>query len=155
MSLCLPCRRVLCVGVRVCFPLNRYATEKLWQGLLAGSVPVYWGAPDAKSLLPHPDAAVHASDFRRAGGGGGADGSTDVGVDGDHDGGVGSLDTLALAAYLLDALSDPTGAAYAKHMAWKSLPVSFARNCMLPALLKHARGHGTGGGVGWDILLAR
>ena len=48
---------------------KRYATEKLWQPLLAGSVPVYWGAPDAKSLLPHPDAAVHVRDFAPSGGG--------------------------------------------------------------------------------------
>ena len=35
-----------------------YASEKLWQGLLAGSVPIYWGAPDVLDLLPHRDAVA-------------------------------------------------------------------------------------------------
>ncbi|KAH8064251.1 hypothetical protein JL721_8396 [Aureococcus anophagefferens] len=35
-----------------------YATEKLFQVLAEGSVPVYWGAPDARALLPAPAAAV-------------------------------------------------------------------------------------------------
>ncbi|KAH8090210.1 hypothetical protein JL720_6522 [Aureococcus anophagefferens] len=37
-----------------------YATERLFQVLAEGSVPVYWGAPDARALLPAPAAAVMA-----------------------------------------------------------------------------------------------
>ena len=40
-----------------------YATEKLFQVLAEGSVPVYWGAPDARALLPAPAAAVMVDDF--------------------------------------------------------------------------------------------
>lgn len=40
-----------------------YVTEKLWQGLASGAVPIYRGAPDIRSLLPHPDAAVLWDDF--------------------------------------------------------------------------------------------
>ena len=35
-----------------------YATEKLFQSLLAGSVPIYAGAPNVGALLPSPEAAV-------------------------------------------------------------------------------------------------
>jgi DNA-directed RNA polymerase subunit RPC12/RpoP len=71
-----------------------YATEKLWQGLLAGSVPVYWGAPDVLNLIPHKDAVID----------------------------VRSFDSMkALATYLVDALSDPLGVVFARHTAWKKL----------------------------------
>jgi len=40
-----------------------YVTEKLWQGLASGAVPIYRGAPDIRSLLPHPDAALLWEDF--------------------------------------------------------------------------------------------
>lgn len=40
-----------------------YMTEKLWQPLMAGAVPFYYGAPDVKQWLPHPDAAILVSDF--------------------------------------------------------------------------------------------
>ena len=40
-----------------------YMTEKLWQGLKVGSVPIYWGAPDVLEFLPDPAAIVNARDF--------------------------------------------------------------------------------------------
>ena len=71
-----------------------YATEKLWQGLLAGSVPVYWGAPDILSLIPHKDAVID----------------------------VRSFETIeALSVYLKDALLDPLGEVFERHTAWKRM----------------------------------
>ena len=43
--------------------LPNYVTEKMFEALRAGSVPVYTGAPDVKELLPDPSAAIHLSDF--------------------------------------------------------------------------------------------
>jgi len=40
-----------------------YITEKLWQPLRAGAVPIYWGAPNVRDFLPHPDAAILVEDF--------------------------------------------------------------------------------------------
>jgi hypothetical protein len=39
-----------------------YVTEKLVEPLLAGSIPIYWGAPEAKQDF-NPDAFVFAEDF--------------------------------------------------------------------------------------------
>ena len=41
-----------------------YATEKLWNALIAGSIPIYLGAPNIKDLLPNPESAIVASDFK-------------------------------------------------------------------------------------------
>ena len=71
-----------------------YATEKLWQGLLAGSVPVYWGAPDVLSLIPHKDAVIDVRSFQTI---------------------------EALTTYLKDALSDPLGEVFERHTAWKKM----------------------------------
>ena len=35
-----------------------YITERLWQGLRAGAVPVYFGAPNVRDYLPDRDAVV-------------------------------------------------------------------------------------------------
>jgi hypothetical protein len=40
-----------------------YVTEKLWDALAYGAVPVYFGAPDVAELLPTRNAAILASDF--------------------------------------------------------------------------------------------
>jgi len=40
-----------------------YVTEKLYQGLRAGSVPIYLGAPNVRDYLPHPDSALLIEDF--------------------------------------------------------------------------------------------
>ena len=42
-----------------------YITEKLWQPLAAGVVPVYLGAPSVKEYLP-PHSVVVAADFKNA-----------------------------------------------------------------------------------------
>jgi hypothetical protein len=36
-----------------------YVTEKLWDALTAGCVPVYIGAPNIDDFLPDPDAIIH------------------------------------------------------------------------------------------------
>jgi hypothetical protein len=35
-----------------------YVTEKLWDALIAGCVPIYLGPPNARDFLPDPDAAI-------------------------------------------------------------------------------------------------
>ena len=40
-----------------------YVTEKLFQPLLVGSVPIYMGAPDVTDVLPHDMSVIHISDF--------------------------------------------------------------------------------------------
>jgi hypothetical protein len=40
-----------------------YVTEKLFQALIAGSVPIYMGAPNVENFLPAPDAAIRVGDF--------------------------------------------------------------------------------------------
>lgn len=71
-----------------------YVTEKLWQGLRAGSVPVYLGAPNIRDFLPHPDAAVLIDDFS----------------------------SLAeLAAYIKNASINET--LYNRHLKWKREPL--------------------------------
>jgi hypothetical protein len=70
-----------------------YITEKLYQGLRAGSVPVYLGAPNVRDYLPD-NAAVYLDDFA-------------------------SLSDLV--KYLKSAMEDET--LYNKHHAWKDLPL--------------------------------
>ena len=42
-----------------------YVTEKLFDGLVAGTVPVFLGSTvDAKKLIPHPKAAIFLEDFK-------------------------------------------------------------------------------------------
>ena len=38
-------------------------TEKMWEPLLAGSVPIYRGAPNVRSLMPLPSAYIVADEF--------------------------------------------------------------------------------------------
>lgn len=40
-----------------------YVTEKFFQPLIAGSVPVYWGAPDVAGFAPDPRSYINAEDF--------------------------------------------------------------------------------------------
>jgi hypothetical protein len=70
-----------------------YVTEKLWDALAYGAVPVYWGAPNVRELLPGANAAVLASDF---------------------------ASIAELAAYLARAAADPV--LYEAHRAWKKAP---------------------------------
>lgn len=70
-----------------------YATEKLWQALAEGAVPVYHGAPDVVASLPAPEAAVIADDFESP---------------------------AHLAEYLRHCLVNET--TYASHLAWRKGP---------------------------------
>ncbi|KAM9976830.1 hypothetical protein ACTFIR_010676 [Dictyostelium discoideum] len=40
-----------------------YVTEKLWEALSYGTIPIYLGAPNIRDWLPHPDAIIHIADF--------------------------------------------------------------------------------------------
>lgn len=77
-----------------------YVTEKWFDCLLAGCVPVYLGAPNIADFAPAPDSYVDASTFD---------------------------DPAALARHLREAASSPER--YARYFAWKKrpLPESFAR----------------------------
>jgi len=45
--------------------LTGYVTEKVFDAIIAGVVPVYLGASaECRSLLPHPKAAIFVSDFK-------------------------------------------------------------------------------------------
>eukprot|EP01049_Picozoa_sp_SAG25_P008451 SAG25_NODE_761_length_5514_cov_23.676822_3_plen_451_part_00 len=67
-----------------------YVTEKFFQPLVAGSVPVYWGAPDVAQFAPHTHSYIDASTFR---------------------------DADALAQHLL--YLDRNDTAYQEYLAWK------------------------------------
>jgi hypothetical protein len=43
-----------------------YVTEKFFQPLIAGSVPVYWGAPDVAGFAPDPRSYINVEDFGTA-----------------------------------------------------------------------------------------
>jgi len=43
--------------------IKDYVSEKVYDGLLAGTVPVYHGAPTVDKLLPNPSSVVKVSDF--------------------------------------------------------------------------------------------
>jgi hypothetical protein len=83
--------------VRLCFDSSDNATEKLYQGLRAGSVPIYLGAPNIRNFLPHPDSALLIEDFDNV---------------------------EALIDYVKRAVADEQ--LYAKHMVWKSTQISHA-----------------------------
>lgn len=40
-----------------------YVTEKLWNALLYGTIPIYWGNPSVNEVLPDVDAIIRVSDF--------------------------------------------------------------------------------------------
>jgi hypothetical protein len=77
-----------------------YVTEKWFDCLLAGCVPVYLGAPNIAEFAPAPDSYVDATAFG---------------------------DTAALARHLCEIAASP--AAYASFFSWKQrpLPASFVR----------------------------
>jgi hypothetical protein len=72
-----------------------YATEKLYQALYAGVVPVYKGAPNIRDILPHPDAAILVDEF---------------------------ANLTALVEYVDRVNHDEN--LFRKHTAWKNLPFS-------------------------------
>ena len=41
-----------------------YVTEKLWQALHVGSIPIYLGAPNIRDHLPQTNTVILVSDFR-------------------------------------------------------------------------------------------
>jgi alpha-1,4-fucosyltransferase len=40
-----------------------YVTEKVYDALAAGCVPIYWGAPNFEQYLPQPNAVINATKF--------------------------------------------------------------------------------------------
>jgi hypothetical protein len=73
-----------------------YVTEKMWDGLAAGCLPIYYGAPNIAEHLPMPNAVV---DYRALGG-----------------------TPEALAAELKRLMADK--AAYEATMAWRTAPLA-------------------------------
>ena len=69
-----------------------YVTEKLFQALKSGSVPIYWGDPSVVDILPHPDAIVDVRKFATA---------------------------FDLAMYVERAMHDEN--LYERHTAWKKM----------------------------------
>jgi len=43
--------------------IQDYVSEKVFDGLLSGSLPVYWGTSSVDAYLPHPKSIIKASDF--------------------------------------------------------------------------------------------
>lgn len=43
--------------------IKDYVSEKVFDGILAGAVPVYYGTQSVDRLLPNPSAVVKVSDF--------------------------------------------------------------------------------------------
>jgi Glycosyltransferase family 10 (fucosyltransferase) C-term len=41
-----------------------YITEKFWDTLAAGVIPVYWGAPNIADRAPHPHSFINVQDFK-------------------------------------------------------------------------------------------
>ncbi|KAN0041397.1 hypothetical protein ACTFIV_003936 [Dictyostelium citrinum] len=41
-----------------------YITEKLWESLSVGTIPIYLGAPNIKEFLPDPDSIINVRDFQ-------------------------------------------------------------------------------------------
>lgn len=70
-----------------------YATEKLYDPLVAGSVPVYLGAPNVEQIVPAADCYIDVTDF---------------------------AEPRALADHLLKLDHDEEG--YCKHLEWKRRP---------------------------------
>lgn len=64
-----PGKTTIMKGYRVCIAMENsntrdYVTEKIWQALESGAVPVYVGAPNAKSdFLPSNDSVIWTEDF--------------------------------------------------------------------------------------------
>jgi len=87
---------------------DNYVTEKLWQPLKMGSIPIYStnSVPSNRKFLPHPDAALFVEDFA-------------------------SLEILA--SYMLSISKNKT--LWFKHaMAWRTLPVANLSRDFLMAL---------------------
>ena len=40
-----------------------YVTEKVYEGMASGAVPIYWGAPNIRDFIPRSTAIIHAKDF--------------------------------------------------------------------------------------------
>jgi hypothetical protein len=43
---------------------HNYVTEKLYQALAMGAIPIYWGAPNAQDLIPHANSALIFTDLK-------------------------------------------------------------------------------------------
>uniref|UniRef100_A0A6B2LFR0 Fucosyltransferase n=1 Tax=Arcella intermedia TaxID=1963864 RepID=A0A6B2LFR0_9EUKA len=52
-----------CLAVENVMDLEDWVTEKVYHGLIAGCVPVYWGAPNIEEYLPCKNCVIHVRDF--------------------------------------------------------------------------------------------
>lgn len=74
---------------------EHWVTEKMPQAIYAGTVPVYWGAPDVQHFAPGPHSVIRTADF---------------------------ASPRELAAYLVYLTKNST--AYEEYFAWKQGPIS-------------------------------
>jgi GR25 family glycosyltransferase involved in LPS biosynthesis len=72
-----------------------YVTEKLWQALKMGSVPIYWGAKNVREFLPSKESVIDVRDFP---------------------------DVRSLGNYLLHLMHNET--AYNEHLRWRQVDFS-------------------------------
>ena len=62
------CLFVSCDTLQFCFAMENslshdYVTEKVWEALRGGCLPIYFGAPNVNDYLPHPSSIIHYRDF--------------------------------------------------------------------------------------------
>ena len=60
------CRYKYCIAIENSIAQD-YVTEKVYDALAAGCVPIYLGAPNIADFVPSRDAIVDYNDFRSAG----------------------------------------------------------------------------------------
>lgn len=59
----MPCCVTLCCRYKFCIAMENsvrqdYVTEKIWDGLLAGCIPVYLGSSSVRDMLPDPNSFI-------------------------------------------------------------------------------------------------
>jgi len=90
---------------------NDYVTEKLWETLKAGTIPVYWGASNVRDHLPHPHSVIVVADFLIH--------QNDNTARGRH-----NVDVAALVDYLIKVANNRT--LYDSHHAWRRTKASIS-----------------------------
>ena len=53
---------MFCIAIENSIDVD-YITEKLWEAFSAGCIPIYYGSPNIKEILPHPKSVVVYDDF--------------------------------------------------------------------------------------------
>ena len=53
---------MFCIAIENSIDLD-YITEKLWEAFSAGCIPIYYGSPNIKDILPHPKSVIVYDDY--------------------------------------------------------------------------------------------